>query len=116
MKSVLNGKVPSLPVMPCVDDYLGDAMTVVNVAFYGSDDLAKLLAKKSDSRDIDSYVFKYTSSTQTRILSLLRPLKHPESIRPLLSVLNVSSVGFIEVTKIDAALGEVLVAMKCSGI
>ncbi len=116
MKSVLSGIVPSLPVMPCVDNWPGDTMTVVNVAFYGSDDLAKLLAKKNDSRDIDSYVFKDTSSTQTRILSLLRPLKHPESIRPLLSVLNVSSVGFIEVTKIDAALGEVLVAMKSSGI
>ncbi len=116
MKSVLNGIVPSLPVMPCVDDCLGDTMTVVNVAFYGSDDLAKSIAKRSDSRDIDSYVFKDTGSTQTRILSLLRPLKHPESIRPLLSVLNVSSVGFIEVTKIDAALGEVLVAMKSSGI
>ena len=91
-------------------------MTVVNVAFYGSDDLAKMLAKKSDSRDIDSYVFKDSSSAHPRILSLLRPLKHPESIRPLLSVLNVSRVGFIEVSKVDAALGEVVVAMKCSGI
>ena len=51
MKSVLSGIVPSLPVMPCVDNCPGDTMTVVNVAFYGSDDLAKLLAKKNDSRD-----------------------------------------------------------------
>ncbi len=116
MRSVPFGIVQILLEKLCADDLVGDTMSVVNVAFYGSDDLARELAKKSDSRDIDSYVFKDTSSGPTRILSLLRPLKHPDSIRPLLSVLNVSRVGFIEVSKIDSSLGEVLVAMKCSGI
>ena len=91
-------------------------MSVLNVAFYGSEEMAANLAKKGDSRDIVSYVFKETRDEKVRILSLLRPLKHPESIRPLLSVLNVSRVGFVEVKKIDASLGEVLVAMKCSEI
>jgi len=91
-------------------------MSVLNVAFYGSDELASNIAKKGDSRDVVSYVFKETKDEKVRILSLLRPLKHPESIRPLLSVLNVSRVGFVEVKQIDASLGEVLVAMKCSEI
>ena len=91
-------------------------MSVLNVAFYGSEEMAVNLAKKGDSRDTVSYVFKETRDEKVRILSLLRPLKHPESIRPLLSVLNVSRVGFVEVKKIDASLGEVLVAMKCSEI
>tara|TARA_Y100000768_G_scaffold306079_1_gene240078 strand:+ start:3054 stop:4034 length:981 start_codon:yes stop_codon:yes gene_type:complete len=91
-------------------------MSVLNVAFYGSDELASNLAKKGDSRDVVSYVFKETKDEKVRILSLLRPLKHPESIRPLLSVLNVSRVGFVEVKQIDASLGEALVAMKCSEI
>lgn len=91
-------------------------MSVLNVAFYGSDEMASSLAKKGDSRDVVSYVFKETKDEKVRILSLLRPLKHPESIRPLLSVLNVSRVGFVEVKQIDASLGEVLVAMKCSEI
>ena len=91
-------------------------MSVLNVAFYGSDELASNLAKKGDSRDVVSYVFKETKDGKVRILSLLRPLKHPESIRPLLSVLNVSRVGFVEVKQIDSSLGEVLVAMKCSEI
>lgn len=91
-------------------------MSVLNVAFYGSDEMAGNLAKKGDSRDVVSYVFKETKDEKVRILSLLRPLKHPESIRPLLSVLNVSRVGFVEIKQIDASLGEVLVAMKCSEI
>ena len=91
-------------------------MSVLNVAFYGSDEMASNIAKKGDSRDVVSYVFKETKDEKVRILSLLRPLKHPESIRPLLSVLNVSRVGFVEVKQIDASLGELLVSMKCSEI
>ena len=91
-------------------------MSVLNVAFYGSDEMASNIAKKGDSRDVVSYVFKETKDEKVRILSLLRPLKHPDSIRPLLSVLIVSRVGFVGVKQIDASLGELLVAMKCSEI
>ena len=89
---------------------------MLNVGFVGTDELARKIAKKSDSRDIDSYVYKENIEGVARILSILRPLKHPESIRPLLSVLNVSRVGLIEITKIDASLGECLVAFGCAGI
>ena len=58
-------------------------MSVLNVAFYGSDEMASNIAKKGDSRDVVSYVFKEIKDDKVRILSLLRPLKHPESIRPL---------------------------------
>jgi selenocysteine-specific translation elongation factor len=94
----------------------GENMPVLNVAFVGSEELARALAKKGDVRDIESYVFKETVEEETRILSLLRPLRHPERLRPLLSVLNVAKAGIVEIAKVDAALGEVLVAFGSAGI
>ena len=93
-----------------------DNMPVLNVAFVGSEELARTLAKKGDVRDIESYVYKEIVEGETRILSLLRPLRHPERLRPLLSVLNVAKAGIVEIAKIDAALGEVLVAFGSAGI
>jgi len=89
---------------------------VLNVAFIGSENLARSIAKKGDVRDIESYVFKEEKNGITQIISLLRPLKHPEKIRPLLSVLNVAKVGIIEVSKVDSSLGEICVAFGCAGI
>ena len=91
-------------------------MPVLNVAFVGSEELARSLAKKGDVRDIESYVFKEVKDGETRILSLLRPLRHPERLRPLLSVLNVAKAGVVEIKKVDAALGEVLVAFGAADI
>ena len=91
-------------------------MPVLNVAFVGTEDLARTLAKKGDVRDIESYVYKEIAEGQTRILSLLRPLRHPERLRPLLSVLNVANAGVVEIAKVDAALGEVLVAFGAANI
>ena len=92
------------------------SMPVLNVAWVGSDDKARAIAKKGDSRDIDSYVYKEIIGDDIRVLSLLRPLRHPERLRPLLSVLNVAKVGIVEISKVGAALGEVLVAFGCAGI
>jgi selenocysteine-specific translation elongation factor len=89
---------------------------VLNVAFVGSENLARSIAKKGDVRDIESYVFKEEKNGITQIISLLRPLKHPEKIRPLLSVLNVAKVGIIEVSKVDSSLGEICVAFGCAEI
>tara|TARA_B110000967_G_C18901713_1_gene575973 strand:+ start:3153 stop:4139 length:987 start_codon:yes stop_codon:yes gene_type:complete len=91
-------------------------MPVINVALIGSEKFARSIAKRGDVRDIESYVFKEGSGEKSRIISFLRPLKHPESIRPLLSVLNVAKAGIIEISKIDAALGEILVSFSCAGI
>lgn len=91
-------------------------MSVLNVALIGSDDFARKLGKKGDSRDIDSYVHKETKDGEVRVLSLLRPLKHPESIRPLLSVLDVAKAGLLEIGKLDSSVGEAMVALGCSGI
>ena len=33
-------------------------MSVLNILFVGSDDVARSIAKKSDSRDVDNYVYK----------------------------------------------------------
>ena len=91
-------------------------MPVLNVAFVGSEELARKLGKKGDVRDIESYVHKETHEGDVRILSLLRPLRHPERLRPLLSVLNVAKAGIVEITAVDAALGEVLVAFGAAEI
>jgi selenocysteine-specific translation elongation factor len=91
-------------------------MPVLNVAYVGPTDLARALAKKSDERDIESYVHKEVIDGQTRVLSLLRPLRHPERLRPLLSVLNVAKAGIVVIDVVDAALGEVLVAFGAAGV
>ena len=91
-------------------------MPVLNVAFVGSEELARKLGKKGDVRDIESYVHKEAHDGSIRILSLLRPLRHPERLRPLLSVLNVAKAGVVEITAVDAALGEVLVAFGAAEI
>jgi len=91
-------------------------MPVLNVALIGSESFARSIGKRGDVRDIESYVFKEGSGEGAKIISFLRPLKHPDSIRPLLSVLNVAKVGIIEVSKIDAAFGEILVSFSSAGI
>ncbi|MBJ04190.1 MAG: hypothetical protein CMB65_05785 [Euryarchaeota archaeon] len=91
-------------------------MPVLNVAYVGSEELARKLGKKGDVRDIESYVHKETLGENVRILSILRPLRHPERLRPLLSVLNVAKAGIVEISVVDAALGEVLVAFGAAGI
>ncbi len=91
-------------------------MPVLNVALVGSEDFAKSLGKKGDVRDVESYVHKEIVGEETRVLSFIRPLRHPEKLRPLLSVLNVAKVGIVEISKIDASLGEILVAFSTAHI
>ena len=91
-------------------------MPVLNVAFVGSEELAKSLAKSNDVRDIESYVYKEQRNGETCVISLLRPLRHPERIRPLLSVLNVAEMGIVEISKVDASIGEILVSFGSAGI
>ena len=91
-------------------------MPVLNVAFVGSEELARKLAKSNDVRDIESYVYKEDREGETCVLSLLRPLRHPERLRPLLSVLNVAEVGVVEINNVDAALGEILVSFGAAGV
>ena len=91
-------------------------MPVLNVALVGSEDLARRLGKKGDTRDIESYVHKETRGDEIRVLSLLRPLKFPESIRPMLSVLDVSKAGLLEIRELSASVGEAMVALGCAGI
>ncbi len=91
-------------------------MSVLNIALIGSEEFAREMGKKGDSRDIESYVHKEGSGEEARVLSFLRPLKHPERLRPLLSVLDVARAGLLEVTGLDPAIGEAMVALGCAGI
>ncbi len=91
-------------------------MSVLNVALIGSEEFARNLGKRGDARDIETFIHKEEREGNQRILSFLRPMKHPESLRPLLSVLDVARAGVVEVKRIDSALGEVMVALGCAGI
>tara|TARA_S200000501_G_scaffold177221_2_gene166898 strand:- start:4486 stop:5508 length:1023 start_codon:yes stop_codon:yes gene_type:complete len=91
-------------------------MPVLNIAMIGSDDLAKEIAKPTDQRDVHTYVHKETGADGPRILSIIRPAKYPERLRPFLNALSAARVGIIEISAIDATLGEVLVAFASSKI
>tara|TARA_Y100000766_G_scaffold145241_1_gene124817 strand:+ start:9304 stop:10362 length:1059 start_codon:yes stop_codon:yes gene_type:complete len=92
------------------------AMTVLNIAMVGSDDLAKSIAKATDQRDVHTYVHKESGADGPRILSIIRPAKMPERIRPFFNALCAARVGLIEVNEINAAFGEVLVGFASAGV
>ena len=91
-------------------------MTVLNIAMIGSDELAKAIAKATDQRDVHTYVHKESGPDGARILSIIRPAKMPERIRPFFNSLCAARVGLIEVSAIDATFGEVLVGFASAGI
>ncbi len=91
-------------------------MPVLNIAMIGSDELAREIAKPADQRDVHTYVHKESGDNGPRILSLIRPAKYPERLRPFLNALSAARIGIIEVTAIDATLGEVLVAFSSAKI
>ena len=91
-------------------------MTVLNVAMFGSDELAKEIAKATDQRDVHTYVHKETHDGAVKIISIIRPARYPERLRPLLNAISAGRVGIIEIGSIDATLGEVLVAFASSNI
>jgi selenocysteine-specific translation elongation factor len=92
-------------------------MSVLNILFVGSDDVARSIAKKSDSRDVDNYVYKDLKEDGAfSTISILRPKNYPEKPKPFFTSLTVSDFGIIEVNKIDGAFGETIVSMACAGI
>jgi selenocysteine-specific translation elongation factor len=91
-------------------------MSVLNIAMFGSDELAKEIAKATDQRDVHTYAHKEADADGPRILSIIRPAKFPERLRPFLNALSAAVVGMVEITKIDATLGEVVVAFASAGI
>ncbi|HJM17720.1 MAG TPA: hypothetical protein QGI59_04350 [Candidatus Poseidoniia archaeon] len=92
-------------------------MSVLNILFVGSDDVARSIAKKSDSRDVDNYVYKDLKEDGSfSTVSILRPNNYPEKPKPFFTSLTISDFGIIEVNKVDAAFGEAIVSMACAGI
>ena len=92
-------------------------MSVLNILFVGSDDVARSIAKKSDSRDVDNYIYKdLKEDSSFSTISILRPNNYPEKPKPFFTALTVSDFGIIEVVKIDASFGEIIVSMACAGI
>ena len=92
-------------------------MGVLNILFVGGDDVARSIAKKSDSRDVDNYIYKdLKEDSSFSTISILRPNNYPEKPKPFFTALTVSDFGIIEVGKVDATFGEIIVSMSCAGI
>ena len=91
-------------------------MTVLNVAMFGNDDLAKEIAKATDQRDVHTYVHKEVRDGKPKIISIIRPARYPERLRPLLNAISAGRVGIIEINSVDAVLGEVIVSFASSSI
>jgi len=92
-------------------------MSVLNILFVGSDEVARSIAKKSDSRDVDNYVYKDLKEDGTfSTISILRPNNYPEKPKPFFASLTVSDFGIIEIGKVDGVFGEAIVSMACAGI
>ena len=77
-------------------------MTVLNIAMVGSDELAREIAKPTDQRDVHTYVHKEYQDEVAKIISIIRPVKYPERLRPLLNSISAARVGIIEINVLDA--------------
>ena len=91
-------------------------MPVLNIAMIGTDELAREIAKATDQRDVHTYVHKEPGQDGPRILSIIRPAKYPERLRPFLNALSAARVGLLEIVGVDATLGESLVAFASANI
>ena len=91
-------------------------MPVLNIAMIGSDELAREIAKATDQRDVHTYVHKEPGQNGPRILSIIRPAKYPERLRPFLNALSAARIGLLEISAVDATLGEALVAFASANI
>ena len=92
-------------------------MSVLNILFVGSDEVARSIAKKSDSRDVDNYIYKdLKEGGLFSTISILRPNNYPDKPKPFFTALTVSDFGIIEVNKVDSVFGEVIVSMASAGI
>ena len=84
-------------------------MSVLNILFVGSDEVARSIAKKSDSRDVDNYVYKDLKEDGLfSTISILRPNNYPDKPKPFFTSLTVSDYGLIEVNKVDGSFGEAI--------
>ena len=92
-------------------------MSVLNILFVGSDEVARSIAKKSDSRDVDNYIYKDLKDDGLfSTISIIRPNSYPDNPKPFFTSLTVSDFGIVEVNKVDSTFGEVIVSMASAGI
>ena len=84
----------------------------ITVAILGSLDIGGALAKKGTSTDITLYNLKKGEDTVT----LIEPTRYPERLAPLFYACALSKKAIVVVNALDAAFGEQLVMLQCSGI
>lgn len=81
-------------------------MNSINIAIF-NENIAKELGKKEHDSDIEFYHRIHNN----RVLTFIYPKGFPEKINPLLQALHLSNYVLLTVDKIDANLGEIIVAI-----
>ncbi|MCX8150340.1 MAG: EF-Tu/IF-2/RF-3 family GTPase [Candidatus Bathyarchaeota archaeon] len=82
------------------------------VAVIGSLGYAASIGKKSTSTDITLYDFKRGEDTVT----LIEPSRYPERLAPLFYACSMAKKAIVVIDELNAALGESLVMLQCTGI
>ncbi|MEK6973149.1 MAG: hypothetical protein AABW72_03865 [archaeon] len=85
-------------------------MDSINIAVF-NEDIAKQLGKKEHDSDIEFYHRIHNN----RVLTFIYPKGFPEKVNSLLQALHLSNYVLLAVDKIDAALGEIIVAIDALG-
>ncbi|PIU21343.1 MAG: hypothetical protein COT15_02900 [Candidatus Diapherotrites archaeon CG08_land_8_20_14_0_20_34_12] len=85
-------------------------MNSLNCAIF-NENLAKEFGKKEHDSDIEFYHRIHNN----RVLTFIYPKGFPEKINSLLQALHLSNYVLLQVDKIDAALGEIIVAIDSLG-
>jgi selenocysteine-specific translation elongation factor len=88
------------------------SMGNVTVAVLGALGYAENLGKKGTSTDITLYNLKRGEDTVT----LIEPTRYPERLAPLFYSVSLAKKAIIVVDELNAAFGESLVMLQCSGI
>jgi selenocysteine-specific translation elongation factor len=84
----------------------------ITVAILGAQDYGGNLGKKGTSTDITLYNLKKGEDTVT----LIEPTRYPERLAPLFYACALAKEAVIVVDELNAAFGEQLVMLQCSGI
>ena len=84
----------------------------LTVAVLGAQGYAASLGKKGTSTDITLYNLKKGDDTVT----FIEPTRYPERLAPLFYATSLAKKAIVIVNELNAALGECLVMLNCTGI
>lgn len=84
----------------------------INIAIIGDPEFAGQFGKKGTESDMTLYNFRKGDDT----LTFLHPSRYPERLSSLLFILEQCDLAIIQVSEINATLGEIIVAIDAAAI